>query len=100
MSLLSAGTTTTEDTMAATLSPSTYSLPLAVLELALRALTPGSVAFNLLAEQIDAEIEHRAEVAAEDGYVRTLENRGTYAGSREEADDKAREYWGIGFPLA
>lgn len=84
--------------MAATLAPSTYSLPLSVLVVALEALTPGSIAHTLLADQIDAEIEHRAEIAAEDGYVRMLENQGTYAGSREEADDKARDYYGFGFP--
>lgn len=84
--------------MAATLSPSTYSLPLSTLLLALAALTPGSVAHDLLAERIDEEINHRQEVAAEDGYVRMLENSGTYAGSREEADDRYREFYGVGLP--
>lgn len=84
--------------MAATLAPSTYELPLSVLIAALAALTPGSVAHDLLASRIDEEIEHRAEVAAEDGYVRMLENRGTYAGSIEEIDDRYREFYGVGLP--
>jgi hypothetical protein len=58
--------------MAATLAET----PLRNLEAALPRLRPGSVAYRLVLDEIEATYEHQAEVHAEDGYIRHLEHRG------------------------